>query len=107
MGYHEICRNLKTKGWTKVEGDECTVGPHAYKGDQLVGYDDLETVAVKMDYIKEMGLAGGMVWDISMDDFKNNCGDGKNPFLTAMRAGLSPSDGEEAEKEDEKEDEKE
>ena len=48
MGYHEICVNLKTNGWTKVEGSDCTVGPHAYKGNQWVGFDDLETVKTKV-----------------------------------------------------------
>ena len=43
----------------------------------------------QMQYIKDMGLAGGMVWDISMDDFKNLCGDGKNPFLTTMMTELN------------------
>ena len=48
MGYHEICLNIKDKGWTKVKGDECIVGPHAYMGDQWVGFDDLETVKIKV-----------------------------------------------------------
>ena len=92
MGYYEICLNVLENNWKKVEGSERTVGPYAYKGDQWVGFDDLEIVKVKMSYIKEMGLRGGMVWDITMDDFKGNCGDGKNPFLTTMRKYLSPSE---------------
>ena len=48
MGYHEICLNIKNNGWNKVKGDKCTVGPHAFKGNQWVGYDDLETVKIKV-----------------------------------------------------------
>ena len=40
--------NIKNNGWTKVKGSKCTVGPHAYKGNQWVGYDDLETVRIKV-----------------------------------------------------------
>jgi chitinase len=58
-----------------------------------------------MKYIKKMKLAGGMVWDTSMDDFRNLCGDGKNPFLTTMRKYLSPSDDDENDKDDDKSDE--
>ena len=42
-----------------------------------------------MEYVKKMGLGGGMVWDVTMDDFKGACGEGKNPFLTAMRKYLA------------------
>ena len=84
----QICLNLKN-GWTEVKGSSCTVGPYAYKGNQWVGYDSLESVKYKMDYIKKKGLGGGMVWDVTMDDFKGACGQGKNPFLTAMRRHLA------------------
>ena len=53
-----------------------------------------------------MGLAGGMVWDTSMDDFRNRCGDGKNPFLTAMRTYLSPSDDDGSDEKDKDKDDK-
>ena len=88
LGYYEICKYLK-QGWTKVKTPDCVVGPYAYKGDQWVGYDDIEAVQFKMNYVKEMGLMGGMVWDVSMDDFHGNCGEGKNPFLTAMNRYLA------------------
>jgi len=77
---------------------------------QINIYNQFLTVSsLQMQYIKDMGLAGGMVWDTSMDDFKNLCGDGKNPFLTAMRTYLSPSENDDKsdENEDENEDEKE
>ena len=44
-----------------------------------------------MEYVKTMGLAGAMVWDISMDNFKGVCGGKRYPFLTAMRDHLATS----------------
>merc|ERR1719192_2454849 len=61
--------------WTRAKG--------------FLGYDDIDAVKFKMNYVKEKGLGGGMVWDVTMDDFKGNCGEGKNPFLTAMRRALA------------------
>ena len=89
LGYYEICQFLK-EGWTKVQTPDCVVGPYAYKDNQWVGYDDVEAVKFKMNYVKENKLGGGMVWDVSMDDFKGLCGEGKNPFLTAMNQYLAP-----------------
>ena len=56
MGYHEICLNINN-GWTKVKGDECTVGPYAYNDNQWIGYDDLETVKVKVKFSTYSSIA--------------------------------------------------
>lgn len=47
------------------------MGPYAFKGNQWVSFDDEDIIEHKVDFIKSLGLAGGMVWAIDLDDFKN------------------------------------
>lgn len=47
--YYQVCENL-ANGWTRVWNDEQKV-PYAYKGDQWVGYDDLESIQIKVNII--------------------------------------------------------
>ncbi len=64
------------------------MGPYAFKGDQWVGFDDVDTIAYKTKYIKEMGLGGGMIWALDLDDFTNRCGCEKYPLLRTINRGL-------------------
>ena len=75
------------------------MGPYAYKDRQWVGYDDAATLRRKAEYIRSMGLGGGMVWALDLDDFSNRCGLGChiiviiNIFLSyQVRAGQTPAD---------------
>lgn len=92
------------------------MGPYAYKGDQWVSFDDVYTIKKKMHFIKSLNLAGGMVWALDLDDFRNRylfsflvsyqadcnnlkntlmleyvfcrCGQGKHPLLNTIKNEL-------------------
>ena len=46
LAYYEVCKSLKD-GWTKEWNDEQKV-PYAYKDDQWVGYDDPQSIKLKV-----------------------------------------------------------
>jgi len=67
----KICDKVKNHGWKLVRDPESRMGPYAYKGDQWVGFDDVDTIAYKSNYVREMGLGGAMIWALDLDDFTN------------------------------------
>nr|XP_022318915.1 probable chitinase 10 [Crassostrea virginica] len=88
LAYYEVCQNLNFNGWTRQWHSEHKV-PYAYKGSQWIGYDDVESFNVKIDYIIAKGLGGGMVWSLDQDDFSNSCGNGPYPLMNVLRGRLS------------------
>ncbi|XP_055600306.1 probable chitinase 10 [Uranotaenia lowii] len=88
LAYYEICDRIQNKEWTVVHDELKRMGPYAYKGNQWVSYDDKETLLRKVQFIRAMNLGGGMIWALDLDDFKNRCGQGHHPLLTAIREGL-------------------
>ncbi|XP_063223025.1 chitinase-3-like protein 1 [Bacillus rossius redtenbacheri] len=81
LGYNEICE-LKDK-WTVVWNKDQKV-PYAFSGNQWVGYDNVQSIQLKSQYVKDKNLGGAMVWAVDTDDFKNVCGEGKNSLLQAI-----------------------
>ena len=86
--YNEICLLVQSGGWTNVVDPSGKMGPYAHSGTQWVGYDDVDMVAIKAQYILQNQLGGGMFWDLPSDDFKNLCGGGKYPLIRTVSQHL-------------------
>uniref|UniRef100_A0A0K8T1H2 GH18 domain-containing protein n=1 Tax=Lygus hesperus TaxID=30085 RepID=A0A0K8T1H2_LYGHE len=89
LAFYEICSSVKRYHWNIKRESDGSMGPYAFKGDQWVSYDDISDIKKKSELIKSMGLGGGMVWTPAFDDFKNTCGCGRYPLLTALSSTLN------------------
>jgi len=89
LAYYEVCDMLRNGGATYIWDDEMKV-PYAVQGDQWVGFDDERSIRNKMQWIKDQGYAGAMVWTVDMDDFNGTVcgGNTKYPLIGAMREEL-------------------
>ncbi|CAO1372305.1 unnamed protein product [Diamesa serratosioi] len=74
--YNEICKY----NWQRVWSFSKQV-PYKVSGNQWVGYDDVESVAVKARYSNTENLGGVMIWSLDNDDFTGSCGQGPYPLL--------------------------
>lgn len=65
------------------------MGPYAYKGNQWVSFDDKPMVHQKAEFMRRLGLGGGMIWALDLDDFNDYCGEGVRPLLTELQSVLA------------------
>lgn len=94
LGYNEICEAFEKQGnsWTIVR-DPDYLAPYAYNDRQWVGYDDMQSLALKAQYAKSMGLGGMMMWSIETDDFSGRCHNEKYPLLNTIKRVLNGGNG--------------
>ncbi|XP_032517389.2 mucin-2 [Danaus plexippus] len=71
--------------WTIMYPNPNAMGPVAFKGNQWVGYDDVEIVKKKAHYVVENGLGGIMFWSIDNDDFRGVCNGKPYPLIEAAK----------------------
>jgi len=86
--YYEICGYINQEGYKLVYDNEKRMGPYAHKGNQWVGFDDVETIKQKSQYVLDNGFGGGMIWALDLDDFNNICGCEKYPLLKTINRVL-------------------
>lgn len=53
-----------------------------------MGYEDTESAGYKAAYVKNKGLGGVAIFDLSMDDPRGVCDGNKFPILRAAKNGL-------------------
>ncbi|KAI9552900.1 hypothetical protein GHT06_020784 [Daphnia sinensis] len=97
LAFYEICQHVRVdKDFKAVRSSSRLNGPFAYSlytpGRIWVGYDDTDMVVYKGKYIISRQLGGAVVWDISMDDFQDSCGTGRNPLLVSLSRTLNVMD---------------
>ncbi|MDK2413340.1 glycosyl hydrolase family 18 protein, partial [Aphanizomenon sp. 202] len=88
MAYFEICLMMKEDSEWVDRYDDIGLVPFTHKGDPWVGYEDPASLKIKMDYIRDMGFLGAMTWAIDQDDYKEWCGQGKNPMMQTIYDGM-------------------
>jgi len=58
------------------------------------GFDNLESLKLKVKYVTEKRLAGIMWWALDMDDFSGEfCGQGRYPLISSTWNILNPGHG--------------
>lgn len=86
LAYYEICQFLQGAKIMRLQDQQV---PYAVKGNQWVGYDDVESVESKVQFLKSLNLAGAMIWSIDMDDFTGkSCSQGPYPLVQAVKRSL-------------------
>ncbi|ENN70443.1 hypothetical protein YQE_12947, partial [Dendroctonus ponderosae] len=88
LAFYEICERVKSKSWTVKRDPLGRLGPYAHMGSQWVSYDDIADIRRKSQLVKTLGLGGGMIWALDLDDFRNRCGCGKHPLLKTLNHEL-------------------
>lgn len=88
IGYNEVCEFLRHQQWNTVWNSHIQA-PYAVKGNQWCGYDDMESIAIKAKFLKDLGLSGGMVWSLETDDYHNLCGKGNNALTWTLHKVLA------------------
>ncbi|XP_035893380.1 probable chitinase 10 [Anopheles stephensi] len=83
LSYLEVCEKLAAGGYTQAFSNEQKV-PYAFRGNQWISYDNTYSIALKVQYAKQLNLGGVMVWSIESDDAKGICGEGQNPITSAV-----------------------
>ncbi|XP_056279104.1 acidic mammalian chitinase-like [Pseudoliparis swirei] len=84
--YYEICPFLQGASLHWI--DEQSV-PYAIKGNEWVGFDNMQSIAIKAQYMKDNKFGGAFVWSLDLDDFNGQfCGQGNYPLISHLRSML-------------------
>lgn len=89
QSYYEICEWLRNPAAVTVF-HSVQRAPYTYIRDQWIGYDNVESLVIKVTYLKTGGYGGWMTWNLDLDDFSGAyCGAGPYPLHKALNQALT------------------
>ncbi|KAL7040426.1 hypothetical protein ACKWTF_000387 [Chironomus riparius] len=90
ISYRDICKKLKSSGWTTIRSDQT---PYSYKGTEWISFDDVTSLKAKLNIVSSRNLAGAFFWSTDLDDYDNFCGTGYFPLISSVSKALGASSG--------------
>ena len=90
VSYKQVCGYLNSK-WKRVWVEDQQV-PFIFQGNVMVGYDDPDSIGIKLNYTLQRGLGGVLIWSVDQDDNTGyGCNQGKFPLMTKIYEVLKDS----------------
>eukprot|EP00106_Octopus_bimaculoides_P023184 XP_014790626.1 PREDICTED: acidic mammalian chitinase-like [Octopus bimaculoides] len=86
LSYYEICQMIKSGAKTYWIEEQKV--PYLVMDDQWIGYDDAQSLTIKAQWLKENAFGGFAVWDMALDDFDNQCGNGTYYLINTLTHAL-------------------
>lgn len=83
IGYNELCEKFLTEKWQITCSEEQEVC-YATSGNQWISFEDVKSVAIKMNYFSQMQLGGVMIWSLETDDFRGVCHDSRYALMSVI-----------------------
>ena len=92
LSFPEVCLILREPGIRQFWNHDWSA-PFLIQGDQWIGYENVSSVKVKTEFVKEMRLGGAMIWAINLDDVTGSCeGNIRMPLSYTISDGLGIRD---------------
>ncbi|CAN7941281.1 unnamed protein product, partial [Ixodes hexagonus] len=73
MAYFEVCALVQNGTWRRTPSTSFG-NPMAVRDADGVVYEDAESAQHKADVVRNASLGGVMLWDVTSDDYRGDCG---------------------------------
>ncbi|XP_052229050.1 oviduct-specific glycoprotein-like [Dreissena polymorpha] len=89
LSFYEVCRFADTATSTRCR-DPYTKEPYITSGNQLIAYEDTESLTYKINWIRDNNFGGASIWGLDLDDFQAMCRSSHQnfPLIRLLEQGL-------------------
>ncbi|UJR35173.1 hypothetical protein I4U23_027940 [Adineta vaga] len=89
LAYYEICELLQNNPNNRVFWHRQMSVPYVSSKTLWIGFDNVRSVTLKMQFLKEQGYGGVIIWSLDLDDKTGEvCHEGPFPIFNAAKREL-------------------